>query len=838
MLNLRTLFKGYQDSAKSMAELLPWMCPWDARTVLTVDQGLLASFTYSGLDAEGKSASEVDHAVDAYERAFSGFGTGSYVWSIVDRRRTRHYPYAEISHPMAEHIQRGVAAYVTSRQYTNTYSLSVFQRSATGAHALFDSVDRIVREEDRGLGSALTRALLARYSLKGRNAFDGRVIHQTAERLDARVRDLHFNMARLGLRQFEGDELWAQLHARANPASDRRELLSLPRIPTFMNVHLANDQIRRHRGCLEFTNVTARGPVSKFVGVVSLKGWPDGSTMPGSLDWLTAVDGEVTVCHAFQFIDRQAAIKAMENKESYNMTAAVPVMERIAQLVTKRPPTNLDEGRLMLAADARAAKAELIAEGRTFGFHNMTVLCFGDSEEEMEAVRMQVMQRLSESFFLGFVERTHQLSAWSSTLPGNWASSVRWMNVSFGNAADIAPIRTLWAGPMDCAHLTKELQEPSPALIALPTDAGVPFFWDPFEAGVGHTVFIGPNRTGKSLLVNLLLSQFKKYRGARVIRFDKDYSAMVPTLLHDGQHVDLRPDRVKDAFCMAPIALVAEPKHREFVIRWVRKLIEMGRPGVPLKPEESSKIAQGVAQVARLPQQMHTVSQLRIQLGFDLGSYLADWSEGGARGAWFDNEPQFLTIGDEVCFEMKRLFDDDEVAILAMDYLFYLVEVSLDGRPLIVNVEETWFFLRNQAFVDRLEDFLRTIGKRNGSLWITTQSAKELIGTKQLEAMLEQWKNRVFLPNRAILESRAGYTDLGLTEEMLIRIKNGEPKRDYYVMTPSMTRMCTMRIPSDLVPALDASNRALQTLRRHYENRDPDGLWKKSYMDEMNGVTA
>jgi type IV secretion system protein VirB4 len=835
MLNIRKLIKGYQDSARSIGELLPWMCLWEEDTVATVDQGLLAAFTYEGLDAEGKSGLDIDHAVDAYERAFSGFGTGTVLWSIVDRRRSLAFPYRQIAHPVAEHMQLRYGEVVTERQYTNQYSLSVYQRSAEGTGALFDTVDRIVKEEDSGLGMALFKALKTKFSAGAKKRLDSRVMAQAAERLAARVNDLHFNMSRLGLRQLAGGELLAYLHGRANPVSGGREDLPLPRIPAFLNFALANDEMVRRPDCIEFRN----GKKSKFVGVISLMGWPNGRTVPGSLDFLTAVDGEVTVCHAFRFVDRQVAIKAMEGKESYNLTAAVPFFQRIMQTFTQKPPTNLDEGRLALAQDARDAKAEATALNRAFGFHNMTVLCYGDTHAEMERVRDQVQERLAQSSFRGFVEHSHQLSAWMQTLPGQWQASVRWSNVSFGNAADIAPIRTRWAGALDCPHFTKQLQQGwMPALISMITDAGVPFFWDPFEAGVGHTAFIGPTRTGKSILVNLLLVMFRKYSGARVVRFDKDYSAYVPTGLLDGDHIDLTPERVEGGKYMAPIALVADPKHHQFVVRWLRTMIEMGRPNSPLEPEELSKIVDAVRGVSQLPRDMHKMGQIKVHLGKDLSRYLDDWIEGGGRAAWFDNPPSLFEIGDEVCFEMKHLFSDENVAVLAMDYLFYLVEQSLDGRPLIVNVEETWFFLRNKTFVNRLDDFLRTIGKRNGSLWITTQGAVELTGDKQLAGMLEQLKNKVFLPNPAILTSRTGYDELGVSEDQLLRIRDMEPNRDYYVMTPTKSRLCHVRVPPDLVPFIDASNRALKTYRRHAENKDEDGQWKQRYLNEMTGAIA
>jgi type IV secretion system protein VirB4 len=307
--------------------------------------------------------------------------------------------------------------------------------------------------------------------------------------------------------------------------------------------------------------------------------------------------------------------------------------------------------------------------------------------------------------------------------------------------------------------------------------------------------------------------------------------------MHDGTHIDLADTPEPGAIRMSPLALVADPKHLPFINRWVRELIEVGRGGHPLEPHEIAILGEQIHALARLPAEMHRLSHLRSSLGPSLGRYLDEWIGSGARANWFDNEPQLVTIGDEVCFEMKRLFADPEVARLAMDYLFHLVEMSLDGRPVIVNVEETWFFMRHPKFVDRLDDFARTLGKRNGALWITTQGAVELTSDPKILGMLEQFKNRVYLPNAQIITSRNGYDKLGLSEEQLWRIQGAEPKRDYYFQTPSMTRMVQVRVPDHLLHFVSSSTRAIATFWHHYAKRDETGLWKQRYFDEMTGAT-
>jgi len=830
MLNVEQLINGYSKSARSLGELLPWTCLYDEGTTLTLDQGLLACFKYQGIDAEGRTETEIDAAVSTFERAFSSFGSGTAIWSMVNRRKSQEYPYGRFANPIAAHLESVWAQSILPGNYANTYSMAVYQRSNDGAMALFDAMDRIVKEQDIGLGKAFLMAIKSRMSTKAKITYDRRAVESAKVALEARVADLMSNLGSLGLQRLQGEELLGFLHGCANPVSGVRHRFPQSPIPAFLNHLLANDQLDRRPRWLEFTDGVHR----KFVGVVSLKGWPLAPTVPGMLDHLTSIEGEITIAHCFRPLDRQIALKAIDSLSKYHMTASVPVLQRlIAGLRGGDSPMKQDEGRLFLAQDAKDAAAEAVAFNRAFGYHNLTVLVYADSQQELDSLQSQVMRRLSLTEFTGFGEGMHALAAWSQTIPGNWQSGVRWTNVSFGNQADIAPIRTLWTGPSECKYLTGEMGTSVPVLVSLPTDAGVSFNWDIFESGAGHTAFIGPTRAGKSVFVNFCLSQFRKIPGARVIQFDKDYSGYIPTLLMDGDHVDLTNDRAAKGQRLAPIGLVGDLRHHPFVINWVRKLIEHQTQRI-LDSGEIETIAVAVAGLKKLPEARRTLGQLATEMGRTLGAPLQEWIGDGPRAGWFDNEPQNITIGDAITFEMKELFKDRAVARFAMEYLFYIVELALqDRRPTVINVEETWFFYEDPEFQSQIDNFLRTAGKLRAAVWVTTQSAYEMTNTDKLKAMLEQFKNLVFLPNAAILQNQSGYNLMGVTQEQLVRIAQATPKRDYYIKTPTMSRMCVVELPAEIIHCVTAGARAIETFKKHYANRDESGAWKAAYHEEM-----
>ena len=823
MLNIRDLVRGYNDGARGYPELLPWMCLWNEQTVATVDQGLLALFEYAGIDAEGRSENEASVAVSAFEQAFAGFGSGTTVWTCVDRRRTTSYPEGRFDDRVAALINDAWASQVTRRQYENSYTLAVHQRSSSGTHALFDAVDLIVKEEGLGLPQAFLRALRAQFSLKAAKALDTRRMHAVSLLLEERISHLESGMAPLGLSRLSGPRLLAELFNRACPASPKRREIALPVVPAFLSNLLCTDHVRRLADGLLFSN-----SASRHVGVVSLKGFGgEGHTAVGQLDALTSIQGEISVSHCFRFIDRDVAQKTMDDVEKYNLAKSVPFFHRLMTSLTKSEPSRFNEGRLALAQDAKAAQVELLQDNRIFGHHNLTILCFGDSHEEMSQIRAQVLERLKTSRFTGHVERTHQLSAFTQTLPGQWAASVRWNFISYGNAADIAPIRTLWSGATHSRHLE---------LTSIPTDSGTPAFVDLWELGVGHLKVIGPTRAGKSTITNFLLSQFRKYEPCRTIVIDKNFSCRIPTLLQNGLHLDLSQDD-RHATRLAPLSLLGETRHHPFLVGWVTGLIEAGRNGQSCSPQEVERITAAIRGLAALPpdqKDLWTLRSLATSVGPDLGAWLGQWTQGGANGHWFDNPPVPLALGRHICIECKDLFDNPVVAAQAMSFLFYLIEDLLDDTPTVVSIEETWFFLAHPRFAAKIDDFLRTLGKRNGSLWIVTQTLREIVESPISHSILSNIPNSLYLPDPNIAAQSELYeTEAGLLPEEIERIATAQMKRHYYLKTPGVSRMLDLHLPPEIIVCLSSGSRAREAFERHWVGRTANPGWQEAYFKEM-----
>ena len=185
-------------------------------------------------------------------------------------------------------------------------------------------------------------------------------------------------------------------------------------------------------------------------------------------------------------------------------------------------------------------------------------------------------------------------------------------------------------------------------------------------------------------------------------------------------------------------------------------------------PDDSRRIAQGVRTLLRLPPQHRSLSELRAFLGQQnvagAGAHLERWCAGGALGWAFDGEEDQVRLeAPFLGFDMTALLDDPDVRGPAMAYLFHRVEALVDGRRLVVAIDEFWKALADAEFRDMVNDKLKTIRKRNGALILATQSPRDALNSPIAHSIIEQCPTQILMPN-ARADARDYRDGLKLTE--------------------------------------------------------------------------
>src|SRR3546814_892182 len=224
-----------------------------------------------------------------------------------------------------------------------------------------------------------------------------------------------------------------------------------------------------------------------------------------------------------------------------------------------------------------------------------------------------------------------------------------------------------------------------PPLVVTRTDGATPFRLVTHIGDVGHTVVVGPTGAGKSVLLAMLVAQFRRYAGSRVFVFEMGRSLRATLLGLGGEYHDLG---LEGEAAFQPLARVDDPAYRSQAAEWVEGRLAM--EGVVVGPEEKAAVWSALGSLASAPVAQRTMTGLSALLQSNrLRQALAPYVLGGAHGRLLDADHDRLGTADVQGFEMEDLMPAKAAANAVIRHLFARMEERLDGAPtLLVRSEE------------------------------------------------------------------------------------------------------------------------------------------------------
>ncbi|QNM95530.1 VirB4 family type IV secretion system protein [Chitinimonas koreensis] len=600
MLNLRDQRFRYDhvgdDERRSTAELAPWLFAYDDKLIVNKDSGLLACYAIGGIDAEALMNGEVNQWAQQLQGVLNGLKQWPpTLWWTVHRRAESNWPTGQFLNPIAAQLDAHMAARQAAggKNFVNRHYLSLLGNALANKMGLQDRLTHAIRRSD-SLPKALFEAIRTHF-------FAGSAFAYTAGELDLAVARYEEMLATttqaLPDMQFErlrGDALHAFLHACASIVHAGQARVALPN-NVLMDAALG-DAVIEPRG----DHLVIRGFRTKYTAAIQIKQWPtppDGARVR-KLERLLTLPVELTLSLCWRKLHRDDALRLLKARKYYfDLTKFNPLTYVAAALAKKK-----DMEGVTPRADKAAAVAEVESiikeiEEDTIGYGpaNLTILVHADSPEKLQDAVDLVENELRSARLLPIRETFHLVSAYAGTLPGQWGEIVRWIEFSSAHIAHLAPVFTVRPGDSINGYLTEQLKRICPALVQFLTEHGTAVNVNFHALDKGHVLVVGPTRGGKTVLINLLLVLFARYGKVRVIRFDRDRSCRIPTLLTGGTWINTRDSETR----INPLVLLADKRHWLFLTEWIKQLA--GTVGSAFDADDAKSLHEAMEMTAGLP---------------------------------------------------------------------------------------------------------------------------------------------------------------------------------------------------------------------------------------------
>ena len=812
MLGVRSHTATSSVPSRSATEYVPWEEEIVPGVIQTKRNDLMMVFAYQGTDIDGVPEEQIDNMSNQLEATLSQCDSRVTVWCGAVRRRSVDYPGANflddfpatIDQYWREALQRG-------GQYANYHYIAFTLASRQTSGSVLDRIG-VQLSSGRGLATSIMFGLKTALS---ESAMEAAFVSERDTDVQL-LRDTAYGvlggLPHIRATELKADGLRQVLKTLVSPAS-ATQLVRVSRLESMLDGYLPDNEIDYpHHRQMRFYGATEQ----RLCAVLYIKDWPD-STMPGLLDAMMALPMELTIAQTFKLLARDRAASYIESARAYNQQRLYN-FKAVARAKLARSPLSeddADQGRLHNVTEANEALRVMRAERRVFGYYNITCAIYGDSEKQLEDNVRMADEILRGAGYVPARESAGLLSGWKATIPGAHHEIVRWHFANTGHFADLAFSRTIAQGELKCEYFEEQTGRPAPALMVLPTEYSTPYAYSPLVGQVGHALIFGPNGSGKTVFTNFIAMQWQRYGQTNIIRFDKDYSAFITTMLCNGDHVDLTSGNVK----LCPWKLVVNPHHRTWLSRFTRALITSH--GYEWKADDDKTLNQALDALSSFDVQEISIEALEGVLGTQwLREELGPWMPGGTYGHLFGANEDNFALSSHVCIEMGNLLLDPLASPRLIDYFTYLIQQKISAAehpvPTLIDIQEASFFLADPVFRREIDTWLKTMRKKLGSVMMSMQSVQSVTDSEIFASIGDNIPTRIFLPNvqAATQQWRDVYRrTLGLNDEQISRIASATKYRDYYLVREGISRMLMFPAPPQVLAALRSDKRALATCR-------------------------
>lgn len=744
----------FKKNPDRLSDVLPWAALVASGVVLNKDGSYQRTIRFRGPDLDSATKGELISISARINNAFKRLRTGWAIYIEAQREKKKDYPESVFPDPVTHLIDEERRALFQDLSYFESEYFLTFVYMPPGESAR--AVSQFFLKREKKTKEKSQEDVLSHFLVE-------------TERLISLL-----SGALPEVRELTDQETLSYLHAAATGKSHG---IVVPEVPMYLDALLGYQVFETG-----FTPVLG----DKFVKVVGIYGYP-GSSTPALLDALNRLSISYRWVSRFLPLDAVDSAKELDDYRRKWKAAEAGIKGELMKAVTGGEPTLLDPTAQARAQDAEEALFAAKDGVVSFGYYTLNVLVMDEDLERAEAGAREIERILNTHGFSAKLEDTNAADAYLGSLPGNCRHNIRRPLLSSLNLAHMMPLSAVWLGPERDDHLG------GPVLFQGVTGGASRFRFTPTVGDVQHSMIIGPTGAGKSVLLNFMDAQFRRYKDAQVYIFDKGGSSRILTYAVGGDFYELMPEGTGLSF--QPLADVDDAVERAWAHEWLLGILAQENVEITTDVKDSLWLA--LCSLAETPVEQRTIYALTAYVQHaEVRKALRPYTIVGKYGKLLDSNVDNLRESTWQAFEMEHLMEvskKDGTGIIApvLDYLFHRLRKRFTGAPTRIRIDEAWLALDNPVFSARMRVWLKELRKYNVGVVFATQSLADVEGSEIAATIREACHSKIYLPNQTALNEHmsALYREFGLNERQIQILAESTPKRHYYYTSPLGNRL-------------------------------------------------
>jgi type IV secretion/conjugal transfer VirB4 family ATPase len=699
----------------------------DEHTFLTKSGHILQVLRVQGADQECLDPAQLDYIARRFEAAMRIFPASFRVYQLLLKRDHAPLPHGKHENPTVGEAIHNRIEYLETKA-ADLYTLDLFfvivyeANLGNGAVSTFQCPLETIA---KWFSETKTLCVLEEHLARAVAALTTKVNSFLVQLRDLVGMEL--------LRVEDTFPLFARLLNYAPYKSDCLRLHSYEDI----DWQLANSALECHRGHLLLDD--------HYVRVLTLKE-PPAQTYPNMLHALQDLPSNFIAVSEWKREENAPVRRAIHRRRRHHHNAKSSLLNYLnwSEHPLKPEEMLIDDSSVAHVADLGQNLRDMEVEGCYFGQFSLTVILYGQDMARVERGVAECLKLFSTHDAALTDERYNLLNAWLAALPGNGIYNLRRLWLTNTNYADLAFLFAHSSGEAWNRHLNREY------LALVETEHGTPYFLNLHADDVAHSLVLGATGSGKSFLLNFLVTHLQKYDPFTCI-FDLGGGYAATTELFGGTSVKAGIER--GCIRIKPFSLSPTADNHHFLFRFFQVLIESS--GYRMDRTEEHDLFETVGNLYEAPEEIRTLRSLCGMVSKRLAAQLYPWTSNGPYGALFDNTEDNLTFARFQTFDFEGMDRYPQVLEPLLFYILHRANAVISDEPANSKwfvIDEAWRFFRNPTTRLYIVEALKTWRKRNAALILATQSGEDLEQSEILPIVAESCPTKIFLANPGMNE--------------------------------------------------------------------------------------
>ncbi len=473
-----------------------------------------------------------------------------------------------------------------------------------------------------------------------------------------------------------------------------------------------------------------------------------------------------------------------------------------------------------------------------YGEHNISITLIADSRKQLEKESVTAASTLASFGIIAVKEDLLLEDCFWAQLPGNFNFMRRKAPINTNRIGGFASLSNFPAGKLKESFW-------GPAVTVLNTINKTPYFFNFHHNDNGHTIIIGPHGAGKSVLLNFLISEATKFNG-KIFYFDFFNSSEIFINAIGGTYNPLTITSDTNCFNFNPLDLEDTAENRQHLTEFLGYLLIQkdeidSKRNYVITPDKKvllSTIANEIFTLPKTERKLSSLSKFFVNHP-NYQKLFALWNDKGKLSKFFSGDFDSFNCSKQIYgFDFTELSTIKTIMVPVLAHLLHKIEISLDGSPTIIVLDEAWRLIDNPFFAPKITNWLDRLKAKNAIVIFASESIDDVKNSKITKLLTEHISTQIYLPNE-----KAGnyYKDVfGLNDKEFKLLKKLSTDNHNFLLKhgqDSIVAELSLDSMEDLTSVLSANEETLKIMHKVIKKvgNDPEE-WVPIFIDVVKDL--